>query len=245
MNAGYNATILGLPGIDPLAEEAMLWRDIQLVKKTQVRYHMQHLSTAGSMDLIRSARRDALPVTCEVAPHHLLLTDDRVMDYDTNFKMNPPLRSQRDIDALRQGIADGMVDALATDHAPHLLSEKELEFLSAPFGIVGLECALGLYIKALLEPRVVDWPGLIRMMTAGPAGIIKVDKGTLGQGKQADVAIFDPLAEFTVDPNRFVSKGRNCPYRDWSLKGVVETTIVGGEIRYQRDPSIERHALSH
>lgn len=237
MNAGYNATILGLPSMDPLAEEAMLWRDIQLVKKTQVRYHAQHLSTTGAMNLIRTARRDSLPVTCEVAPHHLLLTDDRVMDYDTNFKMNPPLRAQRDIEVLLQGIADGMVDALATDHAPQLLSEKELEFLTAPFGVVGLECALGLYIKALIEPRVVDWAGLIRMMTVGPAGIINVDKGTLGKGKQADVTIFDPHAEYTVNPNRFVSKGRNCPYRDWPLKGVVETTIVGGEIRYQRESS--------
>jgi dihydroorotase len=238
MNAGYNATVLGLPGMDPLAEEAMLWRDIQLVKKTHVRYHAQHLSTTGAMDLIRCARRESLPVTCEVAPHHLLLTDDCVKDYDTNYKMNPPLRAQRDIDALLQGIADGMVDALATDHAPHLLSEKELEFLAAPFGIVSLECALGLYIKALIEPRVVGWSELIRMMTVGPARIINVDKGTLGKGKQADVTIFDPQAGYTVHPERFVSKGRNCPYRGWPLKGVVETTIVGGEIRYQRELSI-------
>ncbi|MCG8375122.1 MAG: amidohydrolase family protein [Chlorobiales bacterium] len=155
-------------------------------------------------------------------------------DYDTNFKMNPPLRTQRDIEALKQGIADGVVTALATDHAPHLLSGKELEFLAAPFGIVGMECALGLYIKALIEPGVVDWPGLIRLMTVGPAGIIQVDKGTLGQGKQADITIFDPNATYTVDAESFVSKGRNCPYQGWELKGVIETTIVGGEIRYAR-----------
>lgn len=234
MNAGYNATILGLPGMDPLAEDAMLWRDIQLVKKTQVRYHAQHLTTAGAMDLVRAAQKSSLPITCEVTPHHLLLTEDRIVEYDTNFKMNPPLRTQKDIEVIKQGIADGVVDALATDHAPHLLSEKELEFLAAPFGIVGLECALGLYIKALIEPKVVDWSGLIRMMTAGPAGIIKIDKGTLGQGKQADITIFDPEAEYVVDANRFVSKGRNCPYQGWTLKGVVETTIVGGEVRYSR-----------
>ena len=141
MNAGYNSTILGLPGIDPLAEEMMLWRDIQLVKKTNVRYHAQHISTAGSMEIIRQAKEQGLPVTCEVTPHHLLFTDDEVMTYDTNYKVNPPLRTKTDIEALKRGISDGIVDALATDHAPHLQSEKELEFLAAPFGIASLECA--------------------------------------------------------------------------------------------------------
>ncbi|MFC1762252.1 dihydroorotase [Planctomycetota bacterium] len=234
MNAGYQATILGLPGMDALAEEAMIWRDIQLVKKTQVAYHAQHLSTAGAVELVRAARLDSLPVTCEVTPHHLLLTDENVAGYDTNYKMNPPLRSQRDIEVLKQAIADGVVDALATDHAPHLQSEKELEFLSAPFGIASLECALGLYIKALVEPGVIDFAGLIRLMTMGPANIIKIDKGTLGKGQQADITILDPQAAYTVDIDTFLSKSRNCPYQGWRLKGVVEKTIVGGEIRYDR-----------
>ena len=160
MNAGINSTILGLPGIDKLAEEAMLWRDIQLVRKAKVRYHAQHISTAGSVELIRQAKKDSLPVTCEVTPHHLLLTEENCSEYDTNYKVNPPLRTQKDIEALKQAIADGLVDALVTDHAPHLQSEKELEFLAAPFGMVSLECALGLYIKALIEPRILDWPGL-------------------------------------------------------------------------------------
>ena len=205
MNAGYNSTILGLPGISTLAEEAMLWRDIQLVKKANVRYHAQHISTAGSVELIRAAKKASLPVTCEVTPHHLLLTDQYCAEYDTNYKVNPPLRSAEDIDALKQAIADGLIDALVTDHAPHLQSEKELEFLAAPFGIAGLECALGLYVKALLEPGVLDWPGLISLMTERPAKVIGIDKGTLSKGRQGDVTIIDPDAEYKIDVNKFLS----------------------------------------
>jgi dihydroorotase len=233
MNAGYYSTVLGLPGADALAEEAMLWRDIQLVKKTKVRYHAQHISTAGSVELIRSAKKQGLPVTCEVTPHHLLFDEKWCADYDTNYKVNPPLRTEKDIEALKAAIAEGLVDALVTDHAPHLQSEKELEFLAAPFGIASLECALGLYIKALVEPGVVDWPGLIRMMTERPAKIIGVDKGTLGIGKQGDVTIIDPDATYKVDVTKFRSKSKNCPYNGWTLKGKVEKTIVGGEIRFE------------
>ena len=143
MNSGYYSTILGLPGADALAEEAMLWRDIQLVKKANVRYHAQHISTAASVGLIRQAKRQSLPITCEVTPHHLLFDETCCAEYDTNYKVNPPLRTAKDIDALKQAIAEGLVDALVTDHAPHLQSEKELEFLAAPFGIASLECALG------------------------------------------------------------------------------------------------------
>jgi len=233
MNAGYYSTILGLPGIDALAEEAMLWRDIQLIKKTGVRYHAQHLSTAGSVELIRAAKKDSLPVTCEVTPHHLLLTEESCADYDTNYKVNPPLRSRKDIDALKQAIAEGLIDALVTDHAPHLQSEKELEFLAAPFGIASLECALSLYVKALIEPRIIDWPALIRLMTVNPAKIIGIDKGTLSLGKQADVTIIDPDAEYKIDVHTFRSKSKNCPYNGWSVKGKVEKTIVQGEIRFE------------
>jgi len=232
MNSGYNSTVLGLPGIDPLAEEMMLWRDIQLVKKTKTPYHAQHLSTAGSVALIRQAKKMNLPITCEVTPHHLLLTDDACADYDTNYKVNPPLRTDSDIEALKQAIKDGIIDTLVTDHAPHLQSEKELEFLAAPFGIASLECALSLYIKALLEPGIIDWPQLISMMTEKPAKIINVDKGTLGTGKQADVTIIDPDFEYRLDMTNFQSKSRNCPYAGWNLKGKIQHTIVGGEIRY-------------
>ncbi len=235
MNSGYYSTILGLPGLDGLAEEAILWRDIQLVKKTNARYHAQHISTAGSVELIRAAKEDSLPVTCEVAAHHLLLTKDCCAEYDTNYKVNPPLRTAKDVEALREAVAEGLIDALVTDHGPHLQSEKELEFLAAPFGIASLECALGLYVKALVEPGILDWTGLIRMMTEGPAKIIGVDKGTLGKGKQGDVTIIDPDAEYEIDVNKFRSKSRNCPYHGWTVKGKVEKTIVGGEIRFSAD----------
>jgi dihydroorotase len=233
MNAGYNSTVLGLPGIDTLAEEAMLWRDIQLVKKTNVRYHAQHISTAASVDLIRQAKKLSLPVTCEVTPHHLLFTDDCCADYDTNYKVNPPLRTAKDIEALRQAVREGLVDALASDHAPHLQSEKELEFLAAPFGIASLECSLGLYVKALIEPKIIDWPGLVRLLTVNPARIIGVDKGKLTPGTQADVTIIDPDMQYTVDTAVFRSKSRNCPYQGWNLKARAEMTFVGGEIRFQ------------
>ena len=232
MNAGFNSTVLGLPGIDPLAEEMMLWRDIQLVRKTNMRYHAQHISTARAIELIRQAKKEGLPITCEVSPHHLLLTDDACCDYDTNYKVNPPLRTEADIAALKQAIEDGVVDALASDHAPHLKSEKELEFLAAPFGIASLECALSLYIKALIEPKIIDWPQLVSLMTERPAKIISVDKGTLGKGKQADITIIDPDFEYRIDVNKFRSKSRNCPYDGWNVKGKVEYTIVGGEVRF-------------
>ncbi|MHC4763017.1 MAG: dihydroorotase [Planctomycetota bacterium] len=235
MNAGFQSTVLGLPGIDALAEEAMLWRDIELVKKlgaNGTRYHAQHISTAGSIKLIREAQKASLPVTCEVTPHHLLLSEECCAHYDTNYKVSPPLRCQADIEALKEAIAEGLIDAMVTDHAPHLQSEKELEFLAAPFGIASLECALGLYVRALIEPGILDWPDLIKLMTVGPAGIIGVDKGTLSKGKQADVTIIDPDAEYTIDVNKFRSKSRNCPYHGWTVKGKVEKTIVGGEVRF-------------
>jgi len=233
MNAGYYSTILGLPGMDGLAEEAMLWRDIQLVKRSKARYHAQHISTAGSVELIRAAKKDSLPITCEVTPHHLLLTEEYCGEYDTNYKVNPPLRGTKDVEALKQAVAEGLIDALVSDHAPHLQSEKELEFLAAPFGIASLECALALFVKALIEPGILDWPGLIALMTEKPAKIIGVDKGTLSEGKQADVTIIDPDAEYEIDVNTFRSKSRNCPYHGWKVKGKVEKTIVGGEIRFE------------
>lgn len=238
MNSGYYSTILGLPGFDGLAEQAMLWRDIELVKKIKrgnFRYHAQHLSTGKSLDLIRSAKKDGLGVSCEVTPHHLLLSEECCTDYDTDYKVNPPLRSKADIEALKAGICDGTVDALVTDHAPHLQSEKELEFLAAPFGIASLECALSLYIKALIEPGLIGWSDLIRLMTCNPARIIGVEKGDLSVGRQGDVTIIDPEAEYKIDAEKFVSKSKNCPYCGWDVKGKVLKTIVGGEIRFDAE----------
>ncbi|HDS84876.1 MAG TPA: dihydroorotase [Phycisphaerales bacterium] len=232
MNAGYNSTVLGLPGMDPLGEELMLWRDVQLVKKTGVRYHAQHISTAGAVEIIRQAKQDSLPVSCEVTPHHLLLTEDYVEDYDTCYKVNPPLRTAADVQALRDAVREGLVDALATDHAPHLQSEKELEFLAAPFGIAGIECALPLYIKALIEPGLTDWAGMLSMLTWRPAQVIGVDKGRIGPGDRADITVIDPGAEWVIDTDTFYSKSRNCPYHGWKVKGRVLATLVAGEIRY-------------
>jgi dihydroorotase len=226
MNAGYKASVLGLPGVDPLAEEMMLWRDIQLTKKTKARYHAQHISTASSVEIIREAKR-------EVTPHHLLLTEEAVADYDSNFKVNPPLRTQKDIESLRQAVADGIVDALATDHAPHLQSEKELEFLSAPCGMVGIECALPLYRKALIDTGACDWSQMLAMLTWRPAEIINAQKGSLAVDDRADIVIIDPDAQWSIDANKFYSKSRNCPYQGWDVKGKVLYTLVAGEVRFE------------
>jgi len=233
MNAGYHATVLGLPGMNRLAEELMLNRDIQLTKQAGNRYHAQHVSTAGSVDLIRQAKDRRWKVTCEVTPHHILLTDESCTTYDTNYKMSPPLRTEKDVQALLQGVKDGTIDCLVSDHAPHLQSEKELEFLAAPCGIISLECALGLYVKALIEPGIIDWPRLIEMMSANPARILGIDKGTITVGADADVTIIDPKRDWFVDMNTFRSKSRNCPYHKWELTARATCTIVGGTIQYQ------------
>lgn len=235
MNSGYQATVLGLPGITPLAEDLMLYRDIQLARQAGARLHAQHISTAGSVDLIRYAKRQGVKVTGEVTPHHLLLTDEACKDYDTNFKMNPPLRTQDDIVALREGVADGTIDCLASDHAPHLRSEKELEFLEAPFGIISLECALGLYVKALIETGVIDWTQIIAMMTVNPARILGLKKGTLGVGEDADITIIHPSCSWQVDVNQFKSKSRNCPFDGWQLSARAAYTIVGGRVLWRLD----------
>lgn len=231
MNAGYYSTILGLPGLDPLAEEMMLWRDLQLLKKAKIHYHAQHISTAGAVKIIREAKREGLSVSCEVTPHHLLLKDERIADYDTNYKVNPPLRSAADIEALREAVKEGLIDALATDHAPHLRSEKELEFLTAPFGIASLECALPLYIKALVEPGIIGWSDMLAMLTWRPAQAMKIPRGTLAAGDRADVTIIDPDLEWTIDVDKFYSKSHNCPYHGWTVRGKAVCTIVAGEVR--------------
>jgi dihydroorotase len=212
----------------------MIARDLLLNRTIGCRYHVQHISTAGSVELIRRGKRDAMKhVTCEVAAHHLLLTDERCRDYDTNFKMNPPLRTQQDVDACIAGIKDGTIDSLATDHAPHLAEEKELEFADAPFGIIGLECALPLYVKALIEPGHVDWMRMIELMSTSPAKILKLDRGTLRDGAAADVTIVDPDAQWTIDAEAFASKSRNCPFHGMKVTGRATHVVVGGELRWQ------------
>jgi dihydroorotase len=185
------------------------------------------------VDLVRRAKRDGHAVTAEVSPHHLLLTDEACRSYDTNFKMNPPLRGDADVKACIEGVVDGMIDCLATDHAPHLAEEKELEFPVAPFGIISLECALALYAKALIEPGHLDWMRLIELMTIKPAQIVKLPKGTLKEGADADVTIVDPSAKWTIDAEHFVSKSRNCPFHGWDVTGRAVATIVGGAVKWR------------
>jgi len=233
LNSGAVAVRLGLGGIAASGEQIMLRRDLELVAHTGARYHVQHVSTAGSVELIREAKAEGLPVTAEAAPHHLLLTDAACMGYDPNYKVNPPLRSAADVEAVRAGVADGTIDCLATDHAPHAAEEKELEFSLAPFGIISLDCALGLYVKALIRTGRMDWPDLIARMTVAPAAVIGRALGTLSVGATADVTLIDPKKRWTVNVGRFASKARNCPYHGWRLTGRAVATIVAGKVKYR------------
>jgi dihydroorotase len=234
MNSGAVAVRLGLGGIAASGEIIMLRRDLELVERTGARYHMQHVSAGPSAELIRQARAKGLPVSAEATPHHLLLTDAACMSYDPNYKVNPPLRSLSDVQAIRQAVADGTISCLATDHAPHAEEEKELEFGLAPFGIIGIECALGLYAKAMVyDTGLMDWPALLARMTSGPAAVIDRPIGTLSVGADADVTIIDPALKWTVDVNSFISLSRNCPYHGWKLKGRAVATIVAGQVKFE------------
>jgi dihydroorotase len=235
MHAGLMSATLGLGGIPAEAEQLMIARDLLLNRTIGCRYHVQHISTAGSVELIRRGKSDGQPVTAEAAPHHLLLTDEACRGYDTNYKMNPPLRTRQDVEACIAGVVDGTIDILATDHAPHLSEEKELEFQYAPFGIIGLDCALGLYVKALVEPGHITWSRMIDMMTRKSAEVVKLAdrKGTLRVGADADVTIIDPAMEWSIDVEQFASKSRNCPFHGWKVKGRAVATIVGGEVKWE------------
>ena len=233
MHAGLVSTTLGLGGIPAEAEQLMISRDVLLNRTIGCKYHVQHVSTAGSVELIRRAKKDGLPVTAEVAPHHLLLTDEMCRGYDTNYKMNPPLRPAADVKACIEAVRDGTIDILATDHAPHLAEEKELEFPYAPFGIIGLECALALFVKALVEPGHVDWMRLIDLMSTRPANLVGLKKGTLADGADADVTVIDPKMQWTIDIDQFASKSRNCPFHGWQVTGRAVMTIVGGEVKWE------------
>jgi len=233
LNSGAIAVRLGLSGIAGSGEQIMLRRDLELVAHVGARYHVQHVSTAESVELIRQAKARDLPVTAEATPHHLLLTDAACMSYDPNYKMNPPLRSAADVEAIRAAVADGTIDCLATDHAPHAAEEKELEFSLAPFGIISLDCALGLYVKALIKTGLCDWPTLIARMTAAPADVIRSPLGTLSAGAAADVTVIDPAKRWTVRVAKFASRSRNCPYDGWRLTGRAVATIVAGDVKYR------------
>jgi len=238
MNEGIVATRLGLKGIPAAAEETIVARDISLAKLTGGRLHIAHASTAGSVELIRSAKEKGIKVTAEVTPHHLTLTEQAVMGYDTNAKVNPPLRTAKDIEALIGGLKDGTIDAIATDHAPHTETDKLCEFALAPNGISGLETALGSLMK-LVHSNILDINTLVEKLTTGPAKVIGREKelGTLASGASADVTIFDPDAEWVVDTSQFASKGKNTPLGGATLKGRVVATIAQGQLVY-RDSAV-------
>ena len=230
MHEGFVSTALGLPGWPAAGEEIIVQRNALLAELCDTPIHCQHLSAAGSVRILREARARGVKLSGEVCPHHLALTDDSIRAFDTNFKMNPPLRTQRDIDALIGGIADGTITVLASDHAPHCSYEKEVEFDLAPFGILGLETELGLFLDLLVhQTKAIGLPRLIAMLTIEPARLLGLDRGTLSIGAPADVTLIDPGLEWTVDKEQSQSRSRNTPFHGWKIKGRAVRTMVGGE----------------
>lgn len=230
MNEGFNSTRLGLPGLPREMEEIMIDRNIRLAALAGAKIHIQHVSTAEGIDLIRRAKRRGVRVTCEAAPQYWMLTDDAVSDFGPNAKMNPPLREAEDVAAVRQGIADGTIDCIVTDHAPHTVTEKDVEFQDAPFGVIGLETSLAFTVTGLVEPGVISLERAVELMTYAPARLLELEAGTLKEGGPADVTIFDPNAEWVVDPEAFASKSRNTPFAGDRVCGLVKTTICDGRV---------------
>lgn len=235
MHYGYYSTIYGLKGIPASAEEIIVARDIMLAEETESMLHICHVSTAGSVEIIRRAKARGTKVTAEVTPHHLTLTAQALGSYNTAFKVNPPLRTEKDIIALKEGLQDGTIDCIATDHAPHAEEEKNVEFGYAPFGMVGLETALPLMWETLVEVGIISPLELIAKMSTNPATILGISGGSLQPGEPADISIIDPNYEEILDRNKLQSLGKNTPYHGRKLKCFADTVIVGGEIKYKRD----------
>jgi dihydroorotase len=234
MNDGDVSTALGLRGIPKAAEEVMAARDILVAEEEKKRVHIAHISTRGTVELVRQAKKRGVKVTCETCPHYFSLTEDACLGFNTNAKMNPPLRTADDVAAIKEGLADGTIDCIVTDHAPHHVDEKNCEFAVAKNGIVGLETSLGLALKNLVNEGVLTINQLIEKMSVNPSRILGISKGTLGEGKSADIVIFDPKKEWIVDVNKFQSKGKNSPFDGEVLFGKPEYVIVGGEIKVNR-----------
>ena len=228
MHEGKVSVRLGLKGIPAAAEEIMVYRDIRLARLAGARLHLAHVSTAGSVAIIREAKLAGFDITAETAPHYFTLTDEAVLGFDTNAKVNPPLRSEWDREAIMEGLADGTIDVIACDHAPHSVLEKDVEFAEAAFGLIGLETSVGLSLK-LVHEGVLTMSQLIAKMSTNPATILRVPGGTLAPGSPADLTLIDPNREWTVDAAAFVSKSRNCPFQGWNLKGKAVMTIVHGK----------------
>ncbi len=231
MNEGLVSTELGMPGIPDASEEVMVARNLALAALTGVTVHLAHLSTARSVELVRHAKAQGLPVSAEVCPHHFSISEEAVRGYKANAKMNPPLRTDQDIKALKQGLVDGTIDVIATDHAPHALQEKQLEIDAAPFGIVGFETALPLTLR-LVHEGVLSLEQALDKLTRAPAQLFKLSVGTLTPGDPADIVIFDAEEEWVVDPEQFHSKSRNTPFTGMTMKGKVKMTLVDGRLVY-------------
>jgi dihydroorotase len=229
MHEGLVSTELGLTGQPAAAEDVMVARDIILAELTGAHLHIAHISTAGAVRLVRDARARGVRVTAEVTPHHLLLTDEAARSYDSNFKMAPPLRTKRDVEACREALLDGTIDCVATDHAPHALSDKEGEFAEAANGVVGLETAVPLLLDRLVRPGIVDLPTLVTRLSAGPARLLNLPGGSLAPGAAADITILDLERAWTVDPAAFRSRGRNTPFAGLTGVGAPWLTLVGGQ----------------
>jgi dihydroorotase len=240
MNEGFESMRLGLRGVPAAAEEVMVYREIALAELTGARVHILHVSTAGSVELIRRGKRRGALVTGEACPHHFTLTDRCLRTFDSNYKMAPPLRTDADVQAVLEGLRDGTLDVIASDHAPHAPEKKMRELDQAPNGVIGLETLLPVCVKALIEPGVLTWPQLIEKLTVNPARVLSIDRGTLQPGAVADVTVIDPNAEWTIDPGRFRSKSRNCPFAGWQVRGWADTVLVGGVVKFDRRGLAER-----
>ncbi len=230
INEGPVSAVLGINGYPAVAEEIMVDRDVRLAEFTGGRLHVTHVSTAGSVHILRAAKARGVNVTCDVTPHHLLLTDDACLSFDPVFRVNPPLRSRRDADELLAGLLDGAVDCIATDHAPHTAEEKSQEFIAAPSGVIGMESAVGVLLDRLVRPGKLPLRRLVEAMSCNPARILGLDGGTLEPGARADITVLDLGLEWTVDPAKFRSKSRNCPFAGWKVVGAPVFTVVGGRI---------------
>ena len=235
MHEGYYSTLLGLQGMPAAAEEIMVGRDVALAEMTGGRVHLMCLSTSGSVERGRRAKERGIHVTAEVTPHHLALTDETLTSFDSNLKVDPPLRSQEHIDALIEGLKDGTIDVISADHQPYAEEKKDRELDLVPFGIVGLETLLPICAKVLIEPGHLTWPELISRLTVAPARVLGIPKGTLQPGADADVTLFDPDAEWRIDRTKFRSQSRNTPFDGWSVRSRVHTVIVSGKVRYRAD----------
>ena len=233
MNEGVMATRLGMMGIPPIAEELMVARDIILLGYIPgARYHVAHISTKGALNLVRKAKSEGMKITCEITPHHFSLTEDIVAGFDTNTKMNPPLRTREDIAAMKEGLRDGTIDVIATDHAPHTIDEKEVEYTQAPFGIVGLETSIGLCFTELVHKKVLTLAQLVEKLSTNPRRILSLPQIKFAEGEKANMTLLDPTLEWTVDISSFRSKSKNSPFHGYRLKGKAIGVVNNGFARF-------------